>query len=533
MNNIPLEVTENLLAAMHHLRQERTSTTLWIDAICINQSDKLECSHQVRLMRDIYQKSSRVIVWLGPKSSHSDKAMSLLLQLSIRNSLEHHLFRESTGRIAEDVIEFREFVKRLPFATESERQSLVVPYDSECYKGVSELLNHAWFSRRWTFQEIVLAKNAVFRSGDKEVSLDVLGCALSWINTHLVYPMDHSEMEVNETLVNGYHAATGALLTRKEYQNKGKLDLMDVLAETWMRECVNPRDHIYSLLGVVKAPMITIDYNLSVEKVYQNFAETLIMSSKSLDILRMKQQPSNPALPSWVPDWSTTTGQNPPSAKGFYHAAGNLRARVSFGKSGYIRLQGIRVDMIAFTSVVAKVHDFPSDIRKSWEMVAYQDSSVDRFAIVDLEDERNSSYIRGGLKVEAFSRTLVADRWNDGRIHPDERVSSLLDLLGGSLPNDLQHWGLDSKKTIQCLDDLNSKIPRYRSLLQQEVRERRLFVTTMGYIGLAPPSAEKGDLVSVLCGGAVPFILRPHDCHFSMVGEAYGEWFSPLKKQSY
>lgn len=37
----------------------------WIDAICINQKDKMEKSKQVRLMESIYRSANRVIVWLG------------------------------------------------------------------------------------------------------------------------------------------------------------------------------------------------------------------------------------------------------------------------------------------------------------------------------------------------------------------------------------------------------------------------------------------------------------------------------------
>jgi hypothetical protein len=41
---------------------------LWIDAICINQSDNEEKSQQVRLMGEIYSKAEVVRVWLGPST---------------------------------------------------------------------------------------------------------------------------------------------------------------------------------------------------------------------------------------------------------------------------------------------------------------------------------------------------------------------------------------------------------------------------------------------------------------------------------
>ena len=38
---------------------------LWIDALCINQSDLQERSQQVRFMKLIYEKAKTVYTWLG------------------------------------------------------------------------------------------------------------------------------------------------------------------------------------------------------------------------------------------------------------------------------------------------------------------------------------------------------------------------------------------------------------------------------------------------------------------------------------
>ena len=42
---------------------------LWVDAVCINQSDEAEKSSQVAQMGDIYRNASKVIVWLGTCSA--------------------------------------------------------------------------------------------------------------------------------------------------------------------------------------------------------------------------------------------------------------------------------------------------------------------------------------------------------------------------------------------------------------------------------------------------------------------------------
>ncbi|KAF5868200.1 putative heterokaryon incompatibility protein [Botrytis fragariae] len=57
--------TANLFAAMQKLRKTNAIQRIWIDAICINQNDNDEKNTQVRLMRDIYQKTERCLIWLG------------------------------------------------------------------------------------------------------------------------------------------------------------------------------------------------------------------------------------------------------------------------------------------------------------------------------------------------------------------------------------------------------------------------------------------------------------------------------------
>ncbi|KAF5640054.1 uncharacterized protein FTJAE_4601 [Fusarium tjaetaba] len=65
VNNTTLQVTQNLKDALTYLRHDSKPRPLWIDAICINQSDVDERSSQVRLMGRIYSSASCVISWLG------------------------------------------------------------------------------------------------------------------------------------------------------------------------------------------------------------------------------------------------------------------------------------------------------------------------------------------------------------------------------------------------------------------------------------------------------------------------------------
>lgn len=71
-------VTENLHAALLHLRDHSFERIIWVDAICINQKDKQEKEQQIRLMYKIYTYANCVIVWLGEEANDSDQALEEL-----------------------------------------------------------------------------------------------------------------------------------------------------------------------------------------------------------------------------------------------------------------------------------------------------------------------------------------------------------------------------------------------------------------------------------------------------------------------
>jgi Heterokaryon incompatibility protein (HET) len=61
-----ISITPNLRDALRKLRLVDRHRALWVDQICINQSDKDEKSSQVALMDRIYRMAEQVIAWLGP-----------------------------------------------------------------------------------------------------------------------------------------------------------------------------------------------------------------------------------------------------------------------------------------------------------------------------------------------------------------------------------------------------------------------------------------------------------------------------------
>ena len=82
-NGASLKITHNLNVALRYLRSTIDLRTLWVDAICINQSDFEERSQQVQLMRDVYSKARPVIAWIGDERGLQTAVMDLENSLTV------------------------------------------------------------------------------------------------------------------------------------------------------------------------------------------------------------------------------------------------------------------------------------------------------------------------------------------------------------------------------------------------------------------------------------------------------------------
>jgi hypothetical protein len=79
------DATANLYDALVHLRDPTFDTTLWVDSICINQTDTEEKSQQVQFMARIYGCAQRVVVWLGKELDNSTQAFRFISDAAASN----------------------------------------------------------------------------------------------------------------------------------------------------------------------------------------------------------------------------------------------------------------------------------------------------------------------------------------------------------------------------------------------------------------------------------------------------------------
>lgn len=96
LNGSKFKVRVNLSNALTHIRSEHERRFLWVDAICIDQSNLEERNCQVTLMAFIYTRAQVVLVWLGiPKnlSPEIDPLLHIDFMISLpKNPYCHRLW---------------------------------------------------------------------------------------------------------------------------------------------------------------------------------------------------------------------------------------------------------------------------------------------------------------------------------------------------------------------------------------------------------------------------------------------------------
>jgi hypothetical protein len=75
VDGVEFPVTVKLHEALLCLRDRAIERIIWVDAVCINQNDGPEKTHQIGLMPKIYGQANRVIIWLGEAADDSDLAV--------------------------------------------------------------------------------------------------------------------------------------------------------------------------------------------------------------------------------------------------------------------------------------------------------------------------------------------------------------------------------------------------------------------------------------------------------------------------
>ncbi|KAH7409643.1 heterokaryon incompatibility protein-domain-containing protein [Cadophora sp. MPI-SDFR-AT-0126] len=539
--NVP--ITKNLDSALRHLRRGhgQLSRLLWVDAVCIDQSNAVERAEQVKLMDPIYRSASTVLVWLGPAADDSDVIMR-----SIQRFNKQHW----------------------------------QTYDFQV--GFMEMMYRPWFTRIWVIQEFLLGKNprigcgniwvpwvsflyawadagvnddAIAREYKKQFSEAVMetfqppwlqqvahptseskptssGLILSRLQDAFEenYPQllgfdSESELlsniEKDPTLWSArsdvmryrqYESPTAKAYWKKlelrrvvpiQYhnflwhsrgtlRNRKSLSFVSILKGTMNLRSTDPRDKVYGILGLVSdeaRESIPVDYEIGPEWTFVPTMEHIIKHEPDgLAILGFlwRTRPFKLSIPSWVVDFTisadTADSHSPVLLRGSCTNASWKWAQDAQISNDHTTLS---TSGLSFGKVKELVHFAEGDLQ----------------AYVKQFREIQSLVSRECPLSEPLWRTLIGvHNTGEAALDPEEPLRQHFEVLIGA-----------SDSETEFITPVAHAYKMFEDNILPIVRGRTFFVTDKGFAGISTPAVRQGDTIGFIFGMVRPSVLRPVD----------------------
>ncbi|KAN0114672.1 HET domain containing protein [Hyaloscypha variabilis] len=509
LNGQPFQVTENLEAALRRLRHIDRVRIMWIDAICINQRDSREQEHQIGLMRDIFGRCARCVIWLGEEDDETERALEALRWM--KDDMHVHewpCFDES--KVTDDI----EQNNTLGFGT------VLAP--------LRRFLLRSWFHRTWTFQEFVLPREHEIRCGHFDVPFDLLRESPGNFRRHIrsccsSFPKSLIPLLTLTSNVERHLDRTIYPIVRATscFQNHQPLDFLDLLDENCHKLAAIGHDKVYGLIGLASScfrEAITPDYKLNIAIVYSQPIVTYWQTIPSLRplVLVGKQNPRL-RLPSWVPDWSMVETDAP--SQQFraerYHlfkACGHQSSPPVVYDHRTLHVRGINWDTVSRLG--------PAISERLWNVAVGKgcfDTVRSWYELAISYGLPSSSGIRHTRHSQhrAFWRTMLFDIVPsyianiDGNARPVRATENDYDTLRTEF--ELFEAQLETFQSPVLLSNI-------MQAMMKNVLRKQFIITDSGYLGMVPLDTRVGDQIFFLANGNMPFVLRPSQKTFSPPG---------------
>ena len=513
-----LPLTESLDSYLHHFlaqdkdRSHNFTEYIWIDALCINQGDLKEKIKQVAMMGDIYRNAIQVSIWLGESTEDSDHAIDVLIR--INNSSSSRLTGDTGGPNGSYSI-IDQFL-----------QEISRPLRSGKLTYISNLMSRAWFRRVWIIQEVVSAVYPIVVCGNRRIHWDAFVAGLRAICTAST---STDIFEIAEPHW-GYDNMTVINEIRNcRLNDNHPMDLQSVLLFSRSFNASNARDKVFALLGVVTEdetysdsrspslypplpPWLQSNYESPVEFVYLRTAVYLLTSDDYLTMLSVCGI-GNPrklqTLPSWVPEWTTNsfdiTLQDNPRITG-YNASLQTKPATSFLPPDLLTLCGLVVDEIEHV-VEFNIPTGATKLAKTTVQEAAKEEIQAFHTFFEKAEALTTNLTQYPTEKDAkdaFWRTLLTNQDRTG-MTPSYMLGEDLVIFRTYLKYRITNANWPGEEMLAAM--ARQSLPFYLCLGRLGF-PRTFFTTKSGYMGMAMGTVLVGDVVSIICGVCVPFVLR-------------------------
>ncbi|KAK4902072.1 hypothetical protein LTR27_000974 [Elasticomyces elasticus] len=428
--------------------------------------------------------------------------------------------------------------------------------DNPMRRCLEAFLQRRWFNRIWVVQEVVLAKEIILVCGESETSWEAFQSAIrAWYPEHTIAEPLPAVLRHTDWVSSGVLQALQTTRMCEATDGRDKLYGIGAL----LRLGRAAEESKQTSAGVARAGkqrfrsqaerIPPVDYNKSVRSVFFGVARNQVnspLTQTRLDLLSYVQ--SETMTPSWVPDWRVRSGRSviafdaPDGGyfKALYRAGGNFEDPMLRGSREKNGRQFITVGVIVLGKIKEVVRVNPArdprmdrDIGlRMWDYMLHRDSNADLTASTD----RNEDHELFPDQSSDVDMDLGFDNWqmgprSDYRLSPDAASKSvesqwpewsndddLLSIADGSIQHDpradtkytssfrtadIASW--DHLKAYEVLGELGIAPQEYGLRMSAT---RRLMLLDDDTYALGPAEAKVDDVVCVIIGASVPFVIR-------------------------
>lgn len=594
IDGVQITVSRSLSNALKHVRKywayefpdrDQSEFRIWVDAVCINQSDKAERTEQVKLMRAIYSSADLVLGWLG--ADDNEKIIRAICTITTIGNV----FRGAKWDV--EKLKDLKWLKRSGLVDE--------PACDKYWQSLNYLGGLAYWQRVWILQENILASTLFYITPNMSIEygtlmntctmFDILSQTLTdertnkpdFVPTHIWYMFNPPKHTGFISLRNILRFGTAKVL----YSRKAEEDDVDeqrqidiTLAQyASLLQATDPRDHVYGLLGLSSLP-IKPDYTKEVREVYVDYCRAILdkqdgKTKKDLVFLRdggagVFDDSLN--IPSWAPQLPLRASGVPTLMFDEKLSLIDIVLRLPPPRisGGVLSLCGIRLQTLKSIGGPPEIQnlqkggntfDWIQDYIKRIPFYATKIPSIWALFLVVMRMHRLVTDTPTLLLLQNFIARLnleipASDRTQNGipkyyQSPEIDGLSVMMCLDGGNNPQlatcispllgfkELDHSS-SSAGTVQ--QSTSFSFTDHHEALEARTFETssrliftlkrnyntRIFETDQGYLGLGPQDCRVGDVICLIDGYQDLVLLRKRGEQFVYVGPCMGYGISDM-----
>ncbi|KAL8414218.1 hypothetical protein RB594_005445 [Gaeumannomyces avenae] len=472
---------------------DELSATPNLYAFLNKAADDDEKSAQVAMMGAVYQSAAEVVVWLGG-GDDAETAAGV-------GAIQH---------VAERMLHGERELGKDAFAAEMRRlnRELAGNSDPPPFGDAAAVLARPWFQRVWVTQEIAFARSATVLCGDAApLRWEVLATFADRVAAYRLEGLvlrDSKVTRAEAPAARGMKQVNKMNHLRENRLHRAGANIADLVVVSRGFLATDLRDKLFAFYSLVDNQMPKPDYRHSVERVYTDFMAFILVEIARPELLSLAGvgSPSRmPGLPSWVADWSQETREMNLAGKDWYGAAGGSKMAFKLSTDAVSGAPRLHCRVVFLDMVLAKGPDHPEAAGDGSAMVNYMAQCRELAAAAWNQLEAGGQTLQ-----EAFWRTMIADSVLDGSSRaPDEFAVKYQSWMHAC---EMSATGVAPPEVLARCNEVMDESVEFNLIYNASGGWRRFFVTYSGTIGIGPLGLREDDLVSLIAGTKVAWILR-------------------------